>query len=65
MIKTKIHHIFHIQMQIIYMDGQFYVNENFIKKYYEDGDRGYILEVDAEYPENLYNLHNDLPFYQK
>ena len=47
------------------MDGQFYVNENFIKKYYEDGDRGYILEVDAEYPENLYNLHNDLPFYQK
>ena len=34
-------------------------NEDFIKNYDEDSDKGYILEVDAEYPKNL---HSDLPF---
>ena len=33
-----------------------------IKNYDEDSDKGYILEVDVEYPEDLHNLHNDLPF---
>ncbi|XP_026322221.1 uncharacterized protein LOC113231895 [Hyposmocoma kahamanoa] len=28
----------------------------------ENGDTGFILEVDLEYPENLHNLHSDLPF---
>ena len=37
-------------------------NEHFIKKYDEDGDKGYILEVDVEYPKNLHDLHSDLPF---
>ena len=27
-----------------------------------DNDEGYFLEVDAQYLENLNNLHNDLPF---
>ena len=40
-------------------------NNEIIKNYDEDSDKGYILEVDVEYPKNLYNLHNDLPFYQK
>ena len=28
-------------------------NEEFIKNYDEDSDKGYILEVDVEYPKNL------------
>ena len=34
----------------------------FIKNYDEDNNKGYILEVDVEYPKNLHNLHSDLPF---
>ena len=37
-------------------------NEDFIKNFDEDSDKGYILEVDVEYPKNLHNLHSDLPF---
>ena len=37
-------------------------NEEFMKNYDEDGDKLYILEVDVEYPENLHDLHSDLPF---
>ena len=37
-------------------------NEIFIKNYYENNNKGYILEVDIEYPNNLYKLHNDLSF---
>ena len=33
-----------------------------IKKYNEERDEGYFLEVDVQYPEKLYELHNDLPF---
>ena len=25
-------------------------------------DKGYILEVEVEYPKNLHDLHSDLPF---
>ena len=37
-------------------------NEDFIKNYNEDGDVGYSLDVDIEYPKNLYKMHIDLPF---
>ena len=36
--------------------------EDFIKNYDENNDKGYFLEVDVEYPENLFNVHRDLPF---
>ena len=37
-------------------------DEDFIKNYDEDSNKGYILEVDVEYPKDLHNLHSDLPF---
>ena len=37
-------------------------NKDFIKDYDENSDEGYFLEVDVEYPKNLFSLHNDLPF---
>ena len=37
-------------------------NEVFIKKYNKESDEGYFLEVDVQYSEKLYKLHNDLPF---
>ena len=38
------------------------LNEEFIKNYDEDSNKGYILEVDVEYLKDLNNLHSDLPF---
>ena len=37
-------------------------NEDFIKNYAEDSEKGYIFEVDVENPKNLHDLHSDLPF---
>ena len=37
-------------------------NEEFIKNYDENSDKGYILEVDVEFLKKLHNLQNDLPF---
>ena len=36
--------------------------DEFIKNYDKNSDKGYILEVDAEYPKDHHKLHSDLPF---
>ena len=46
----------------IEIDDLLKFDENFIKNYDENSDKGYTLEVDIEYPKNLHKLHSDLPF---
>ena len=36
--------------------------EDFIESYNNERDEGYFLNVLVQYPENLHNLHNGLPF---
>ena len=38
------------------------INEEFIRNYDENNDKGYILEVDVKYSKRLHELHSDLPF---
>ena len=39
------------------------INEKFVKSYYKkNSDKGYILEVDVDYPSKLHKLHSDTPF---
>ena len=38
------------------------VNPNEISELATRTDKGYILEVDVNYPKELHNPHNDLPF---
>ena len=37
-------------------------DERLVKNYDENSNKGYFLEVDVEYPKNLFSLHSDLPF---
>ena len=41
------------------------INEEFIKNYDENSDKGYIIEADIKYPKKLHHLHSDLPFLPK
>ena len=46
----------------LYSDKINEINEEFIKKYNENDNKSYILEVDVKYPKRLHQLHSDLPF---
>ena len=37
------------------------INKIDLAKYKEDSEKGFIAEVDLEYPEELHDLHNDYP----
>ena len=37
-------------------------NQDFIRNYYENSNKGYFLEVDVEDPKKLFNGQKDLPF---
>ena len=42
------------------------INEKFVKSHdKKNSGKGYILEVDADYPSKLHKLHSDMPFYLK
>ena len=38
------------------------IDEHFVKDYNKNDNKGYILDVDVDYPNKLQNLHSDLPF---
>ena len=44
------------------VEETFQFNEDFIRSYNEESDEGYFLEVDVQYPEELHELLNYLPF---
>ena len=70
MMKIRNHHTFNgwAMSQKLPVNGFKWINdvtkidEEFIKNYNEDNDKGYILEVDVKYPKTLHDLHSDLPF---
>ena len=38
------------------------IDEYFVKVYNKNDNKGYILDVDVDYPSKLQNIHSDLPF---
>ena len=45
-----------------WMDDISKIDEDFVKVYNKNDSKGYILDVDVDYPNKLQNLHSDLPF---
>ena len=45
-----------------WMDDISKIDEDFVKNYNKNNNKGYILDVDVDYPNKLQNLHSDLPF---
>ena len=40
-------------------------NKDFIKKYNEESDEGYFVEVDVQYLKKLHEIYIDLPFFTR
>ena len=40
-------------------------NEDLIKNYSKESDKGYFIDIDVQYTEKLHELHNDLPFFTR
>ena len=38
------------------------IDKKFVKNYNKNSSKGYILEVDVDYPSKLHKLHSDMPF---
>ena len=38
------------------------IDEEFIKEYNEISDKGYVIEADVDYPQELHDLHSEKPF---
>ena len=38
------------------------IDEDFVKDYNKNDNKGYILDVDVDYPSKLQNIHSDFPF---
>ena len=38
------------------------IDKKFVKSYNKNSSKGYILEVDVDYPSKLHKLHSDMPF---
>ena len=46
-----------------WMNGISGINEKFVKSYNKkNSGKGYIFEVDVDYPSKLHKLHSDMPF---
>ena len=45
-----------------WMDDISKIDEDFVKDYNKNDNKGYILDVNIDYPCKLQNLHSDLPF---
>ena len=45
-----------------WMDDISKIHEDFVKDYNKNDNKDYILDVDADYPKKLQNVHSDLPF---
>ena len=45
-----------------WMDDISIIDEDFVKDYNKNDNKGFILDVDVDYPNKLQNIHSDLPF---
>ena len=48
-----------------WIEGLSEFNEDFIKSYSEKSNERYFIKADVQFPENLHELYNDLPFLPK